>query len=69
MTGGDPLAMNNGATLCSPNLLGMGTAGPGCDVMEVAYGEVVRYRTQLAADGIPVLQRSTSADPAAGFPG
>jgi hypothetical protein len=44
----------------------MGTTNTPCDVMEVSFGEVVRYRVRL--DGtIPVLQRLTTANIGAGY--
>jgi prepilin-type N-terminal cleavage/methylation domain-containing protein len=66
-TAGDASGMNVAGTLCSPSALGMGNAVAPCNVVEVGFGEVVRYRTRPDADGVPVLQRSSSADLAAGF--
>jgi hypothetical protein len=65
-TGGDATGLNVAGTLCTPTL-GLGNAGAPCDVVEVSFGEVVRYRTRPDADGVPMLQRSSSADLAAGF--
>ena len=65
----DPTGMNVNGNLCAPSALAvpMGTAAVPCDVLDVGYGEVVRYRTQVGPDGVPVLQRSSTANPAAGF--
>jgi type IV pilus assembly protein PilW len=74
-TGGDTTGLNVAGTLCTPSGLGnpsfpltvgMGTTNTPCDVMEVSFGEVVRYRVRL--DGtIPVLQRLTTANIGAGY--
>lgn len=66
--GGTPQEMNVAGNLCAPSLPNfmfapMGNAVAPCDVMEVAYAEVVRYRTQVGPDGAPILQRATSAAP------
>jgi Tfp pilus assembly protein PilW len=66
-TGGDTTGMNVAGTLCSPNAFGVGDAVAPCDVAELSFGEVVRYRVRPDADGVPVLQRSSSSNPAAGF--
>jgi prepilin-type N-terminal cleavage/methylation domain-containing protein len=64
---GDTAGMNVPNTLCTPSAGGVGNVAGPCDVLEVGFGEVVRYRVQLDAAGVPVLQRSSSANPGAGF--
>jgi type IV pilus assembly protein PilW len=64
---GDTSGMNVAGTLCTPSAAGVGNVAGPCDVMEVSFGEVVRYRVRPDADGVPLLQRSSSASPAAGF--
>ena len=65
---GDTSGLNVADTLCTPSATGVGTvpAGP-CDVVEVGFGELVTYQIAPDAAGVPMLQRMTSADAAAGF--
>ena len=63
----DSSGLNTPASVCGPNTQGMGNSVNPCNVQEISFGEVVRYRIRNDAEGVPVLQRSTSADFAAGF--
>jgi prepilin-type N-terminal cleavage/methylation domain-containing protein len=69
---GDTTGLNVDASLCTPTPAAPpgaahGNTATACDVMEVSFGEVVRYRIRTDPAGVPLLQRSTSADPGAGF--
>jgi prepilin-type N-terminal cleavage/methylation domain-containing protein len=64
---GDTSGMNVANTLCTPSANGFGNVAGPCDVIEIAFGELVRYRIRPDADGVPVLQRSTTANAGAGF--
>lgn len=61
---GDTFGMNPPGGLCQPSAQGMGNAGPpnSCDVAQVGFGEVVRYRIRNEADGVPVLERFSSVN-------
>jgi hypothetical protein len=64
----DEANMNPPGGVCQPNLMGMGNAGgANCEVQEISFAEVVRYRIRNDADGVPMLQRFSTADFAAGF--
>ena len=63
----DSFNMNTPASVCGPNTYGQGNSSNPCNVLEISFGEVVRYRIRNDADGVPVLQRSSTADFAAGF--
>jgi prepilin-type N-terminal cleavage/methylation domain-containing protein len=71
--GPDTTGLNTNGTVCGPSpntaavVPGMGNSPNPCTVQEVSFGEVVRYRIRNDAEGVPVLQRSTTADFAAGF--
>ena len=59
----DEANMNPPGGVCQPNLLGMGNAGgANCEVQEISFAEVVRYRIRNDADGVPMLQRFSTAD-------
>ncbi len=67
---GDTSGMNTPAGVCKPSATGLGNAGcPGCSctVVQITFGEVVRYRIRNDAAGVPVLQRFTTGAAAAGF--
>ena len=40
---------------------------PCCTVTSIAFGEIIHYRIRDDASGVPVLQRSTTTDPAGGW--
>jgi prepilin-type N-terminal cleavage/methylation domain-containing protein len=63
----DSTNMNPPGGVCQPNAMGMGNAAGTCRVLEISFAEVVRYRIRNDAQGVPVLQRSSTADIAAGF--
>ena len=63
----DEANMNVPGGVCQPNAMGMGNASGDCEVQEISFAEVVRYRIRPDADGVPVLQRFSTADFAAGF--
>jgi type IV pilus assembly protein PilW len=63
----DSSGLNTPGGVCGPNTQGMGNSTNPCDVQEISFGEVVRYRIRNDAEGVPVLQRFSTADFAAGF--
>jgi prepilin-type N-terminal cleavage/methylation domain-containing protein len=63
----DTTNMNPAGGVCQPNNFGEGNATNPCRVQEVSFAEIVRYRIRNDAAGIPVLQRFSTADFAAGF--
>ncbi|HVR72200.1 MAG TPA: prepilin-type N-terminal cleavage/methylation domain-containing protein [Vicinamibacteria bacterium] len=63
----DSSDMNVPGGVCQPNADGLGNATGPCSVQEVSFAEVVRYRIRDDADGVPVLQRRSTANFAAGF--
>ena len=63
----DDSGLNTPASVCGPNTQGMGNSGNPCSVLEISFAEVVRYRIRNDAEGVPVLQRFSTADFAAGF--
>jgi type IV pilus assembly protein PilW len=63
----DQSNLNRPGGVCQPNAQGLGNATSPCDVQEVSFAEVVRYRIRPDPDGVPVLERFTTADFAAGF--
>jgi prepilin-type N-terminal cleavage/methylation domain-containing protein len=63
----DSSGLNVASGVCGPNSQGVGNSPTPCSVLEISFGEVVHYRIRNDADGVPVLQRSSSADFAAGF--
>jgi prepilin-type N-terminal cleavage/methylation domain-containing protein len=63
----DSTNMNPAGGVCQPNNFGAGNATGVCRVQEVSFAEIVRYRVRNDAAGIPVLQRFSTADFAAGF--
>jgi len=66
--GPDPAAALCQASLTPPGFTtGFGTASAGCTPIHITFGEVVRYRIRNDAFGVPVLQRFTTGDAAAGF--
>ena len=65
---GDSSGMNTPGGVCQPSANGLGNAGTGsCTVVQITFGEVVRYRIRNDANGVPVLQRFTTGNAAAGF--
>ena len=63
----DASGLNTPGGVCGPNTQGMGNSTSPCDVLEISFAEVVRYRIRNDAEGVPVLQRFSTADFAAGF--
>ena len=57
--------VNVNGSLCNPNGWGVGsvTGQSPCNPVAVSFPELVRYRVRNGADGVPVLQRSTSSSP------
>ena len=64
---GDTSGMNVDGNLCVPTPAGVGNVADPCDVVEVGFAELVRYQIVLDPQGVPLLQRWTSANAAAGF--
>ncbi len=75
--GGDPTGMNKPSGICENNGFGNSCAPPqinpstgqpcSCTANQVSFGEVVHYRIRVAAGGVPVLERLTTAAFTAGF--
>jgi hypothetical protein len=65
---GDTTGMNQPGGTCQPNAFGVGNAGPpgSCTAVAIGFGDVVRYRIRVV-NGVPELQRSSSANFTAGF--
>lgn len=63
----DATGMNPPGGVCQPSTFGVGNPSSPCRVQEVSFAEIVRYRIRNDAAGIPVLQRFSTADFAAGF--
>ncbi|MFN8096123.1 MAG: prepilin-type N-terminal cleavage/methylation domain-containing protein [Vicinamibacteria bacterium] len=73
---GDSSGMNTPSGICQPSANGIGNAGSGingcpsspsagnpcCMVTQVSFAVVVRYRIRNDAGGVPVLQRSSTAN-------
>lgn len=65
---GDTSGLNVAGTLCTPSATGVGNVGTlppvggPCFVVEVGFGELVRYQIVPDVDGVPILQRMTSAN-------
>jgi len=55
----DVTGLNQPQGVCQPNGFGTVTASP-CEVDQVSFATVVRYRIRLDASGVPVLQRWSS---------
>jgi len=63
--GGDPSGLNTPSGVCEPNGFGTNLTNPGCNVTDMSFATLVRYRIRNDASGVPVLQRFSSDDPSA----
>ena len=60
--GRDTTGLNRPSGVCEPNGWGTIVDNGACEVQEVSFATVVRYRIRLDASGVPVLQRWSSDD-------
>ncbi|HEU0105759.1 MAG TPA: PilW family protein [Vicinamibacteria bacterium] len=61
-SGQDTTGLNRPSGVCEPNGWGTIVNNGACEVSEVSFATVVRYRVRLDASGVPVLQRWSSDD-------
>jgi prepilin-type N-terminal cleavage/methylation domain-containing protein len=74
--GDDTSGLNTPGGICKPSANGLGNAGSGtagcpggggggacCDAVAISFAQVVRYRIRNDATGVPVLQRTSTANP------
>ena len=59
--GNDNTGLNRPSGVCTPNGFGTVTSTP-CEVSQVSFATLVRYRIRVDASGVPVLQRWSSDD-------
>ena len=57
----DTTGLNQPQGVCQPNGFGTVTSSP-CEVDQVSFATLVRYRIRVDASGVPVLQRFSSDD-------
>ena len=60
--GSDPTGLNTPSGVCEPNGFGTNT-NTSCNVIDMSFATIVRYRIRNDASGVPVLQRFSSDDP------
>jgi len=58
----DPTGLNRPSGVCEPNGFGTIVVGASCEVDQVSFATLVRYRIRVDASGVPVLQRWSSDD-------
>jgi prepilin-type N-terminal cleavage/methylation domain-containing protein len=61
-SGQDTTGLNRASGVCEPNGWGTIVDNGSCEVQEISFATVVRYRVRVDASGVPVLQRWSSDD-------